>query len=156
SSLPLPAVLAGFEGELYFQADDSTSGIELWKTDGSEAGTGQVIDLNTGVTSSSNPRDLTVLEGTLYFAATDGDGAELWRTDGTETGTTEVRDIDPGVGGSAISEIVVMNDALFFNADDGATGDELWTSDGTEAGTVRVADINTSGDSNPRDLFVFR
>jgi len=35
-------------GRLYFGADDGESGYELWVTDGTEAGTGRVIDINRG------------------------------------------------------------------------------------------------------------
>ena len=49
----------------------------------------------------SNPRYLTNVGGTLFFAANDGThGVELWRSDGTAGGTQMVKDINPGSNGS--------------------------------------------------------
>ena len=45
-----------FKGSLYFQADDSTKGKELWVSDGTKTGTKQVKDINPGTaTDSSSP-----------------------------------------------------------------------------------------------------
>jgi ELWxxDGT repeat protein len=43
-----PANLMAFEGMLYFRANDGSSGIELWKSDGTADGTVLVFDLNAG------------------------------------------------------------------------------------------------------------
>jgi len=40
--------LTVFSGAPYFQTDDGASGIELWKTDGTGAGTVRVEDINPG------------------------------------------------------------------------------------------------------------
>ena len=82
------AVVAG--DYLFFTADDGTNGTELWRSDGTEAGTVMVKDINTGATwdSSSDPYHLTVMGGNIYFAADNGTNTqELWRSDGTESGT---------------------------------------------------------------------
>jgi ELWxxDGT repeat protein len=67
-------------GTLFFTADDGSHGIELWMSDGTEAGTVLVGDIYPGTTeSSSNPQYLTDVNGTLFFAADDGNhGVELW------------------------------------------------------------------------------
>ena len=51
--------------KLYFTAR-TTSGNELWTTDGTRVGTKQVADLNPG-TGSSNPTDLTAVGNNLFF-----------------------------------------------------------------------------------------
>ncbi|MCA9099013.1 MAG: hypothetical protein KDA36_11525, partial [Planctomycetaceae bacterium] len=82
-------------GILYFSAFGSGSGYELWRSDGTDAGTYRVKDIATG-SSSSSPTLLTNVNGTLYFQATDGtSGVELWKSDGTEAGTVRVKDINP-------------------------------------------------------------
>jgi ELWxxDGT repeat protein len=91
---------------------------------------------------SSFPRELTEVNGTVYFLASRQDiDNELWRTDGTSSGTVLVRDINPGLAGGAPRYLTNLNGVLYFSADDGVHGNELWTSDGTSAGTVMVKDI---------------
>src|SRR5207249_10641696 len=103
-------------------------GDELWKSDGTEAGTVLVKDINPGP-RGSEPSNLVDVNGTLFFT-TDSTGG-LWKSDGTDTGTVPVNK------GASAYELVNVNGTLFFFSD-GAQGPELWKSDGTEAGTVLV------------------
>jgi len=169
SGTPLPTEFAFLNGTWFFSADDGVSGVELWKSDGTERGTVQVkdININPNPSASSSPRGFTVFNNALYFSADDGgSGRELWRTDGTEGGTVQVKDIAPGsgfIGGiqvplsSSPSGLTVFNNALYFAADDGVHGVELWKTDGTGTGTVLVKDINpTAGaSSSPSGFKVF-
>jgi ELWxxDGT repeat protein len=105
-----------------------------------------VKDIYTGTPSAFNTSnyDLTPLDGSLYFNASDGvRGAELWKSDGTPGGTLMVKDIELGEHGSNPGEITRLNDSLFFSARDSVHGTELWKSDGTEVGTALVRDIFT-------------
>lgn len=135
----------------YFIANDGLTGDELWRTDGTEAGTYLVKDINP--TGSIGTYEVVVMNNMLYFLANDGThGTELWRSDGTATGTSLVKDLEQD-GGVVVgpTPLVVVNNilfvALFVNGDG-----ELYKSDGTAAGTVRVKNINTSGMSRPENL----
>ncbi|MDZ8023529.1 MAG: putative Ig domain-containing protein, partial [Nostoc sp. DedQUE11] len=101
-------------------------GNELWKSDGTEAGTVRVKDIFSGI-GSSNVQNLTNVNGTLYFSATDSTGGnELWKSDGTEAGTVRVNDIFSGIGSSNPNNLTYINDKLYFFADNGNTGQELF------------------------------
>src|SRR5207248_2636011 len=56
---------------LFFQATNGVSGLELWKSNGTAAGTVLVKDINPGKVSSS-PSYLTNVNGTLFFSANNG------------------------------------------------------------------------------------
>ena len=127
---------------VFFAADDAVSGVELWRSDGTDAGTQRVLDIQAG-SGSSNPQSLAANTGTLYFQANDGShGAELWKSDGTAAGTVLVKDIWPGPGGSGPYFISALSQSILFIAADPTGGFEPWISDGTEAGTQRLADID--------------
>ncbi|MBI4404160.1 MAG: hypothetical protein HY537_08365 [Deltaproteobacteria bacterium] len=130
----------------FFSADDGASGMELWKSDGTAAGTVIVKDICQGTCSSASiylPYNLTNVNGVVFFGANDGlNGHELWRSDGTTVGTVMVKDIYPGAQGSGPRWLTSMNGVLFLQATDGSHGYELWKSDGTAAGTVMVRDLN--------------
>ena len=65
---------------------------------------------------SSSVGSLTVVGGTLFFAATDPvNGRELWKTDGTTAGTVLVKDVNP-VGHSSPQELTAVGGTLFFEA----------------------------------------
>ncbi len=122
-------------GVVFFGFTDSTHGYELWRSDGTTAGTQRVKDLCPGACSSF-PFEMTVLGSTLYFAADDGaHGRELWKTDGTEAGTVLVRDVVPGLSGSSPRSLFELGGSLLFDALTPEGGQALWISDGTAEGT---------------------
>jgi ELWxxDGT repeat protein len=130
------------DGVAYFRGSDDAHGQELWRTDGTAAGTRLVADIIPGPVGSM-PDELVVLNGTLFFAAygPDFSGQELWRSDGTAAGTVLVKDIAPGSASSNPVSLTVVGRTLFFNANDGVHGYELWKSDGTAVGTTLVKEF---------------
>ena len=124
---------------IFFSANTQTYGRELWRTDGTEAGTFMVADVTRGLGGSIiGYFEYTshVMNGIIYFRADDGvNGIELWRSDGTALGTYMVLDIVPGSGSGAPGGFTHTNNMLFFTA---GTGSSLWRSDGTTAGTFSI------------------
>ncbi len=71
--------LGSENGTLFFSASDGSNGGELWKSDGTAAGTMLVKDINPS--GNSSPASLTNVNGELFFRADDGsNGVELWRS----------------------------------------------------------------------------
>lgn len=117
--------------EILLALDDGVAGRELWRTNGTAAGTALLVDLSPGPAgtefqaASSDPEFawLSVVRAGIK---------ELWRTDGTAAGTIRVFD------GSALGAFAfvyapdprLVNGARLFRA-----GDTLWRTDGTLAGT---------------------
>jgi len=56
---------------LFFVAKNGTQGIELWRSNGTEAGTTIVQDIRTGQ-ASSEPQLMVLHNGKVYFGANDG------------------------------------------------------------------------------------
>src|SRR5262249_17967576 len=137
-----PTNLTAVGNTLFFAANDGVTGEELWKSDGTAAGTGLVKDIRPGSNpdGSANgtaPQHLTAVDGTLFLAADDGvHGTELWKSDGTGASTVLVKDIRPGNYDSSPYSLTAVDGTLFFTANDGAHGTELWKSDGTTKGTA--------------------
>ena len=70
----------------FFTARDDATGVELWKTDGTAAGTGQLDDLVLGAASSS-PSGFTRSGSLLYVTAEEAlHGRELWPIPGSALG----------------------------------------------------------------------
>ncbi len=142
-----PYDLAGMRGFVYFAASQKGTNWQLWKSDGTGAGT---VRLNKVKFLSDYLSSFTKVRKVLYFEAADAThGAELWRTDGTRAGTRLVKDIYPGTGESNPGYLVNVGGTLFFTASTPRHGAELWKSDGTAKGTRRVGEIypGTQGSS---------
>ena len=137
----VPEEVTEVNGEVFFVADDGRTGSELWKTDGTEAGTVQVSDIFPGF-EGSQPSQLTALGNELFFVALDEDNEfDLWKSDGTESGTVLVFDANAN-GVYYPTELTASGSRIFFTAYESASGYELWSTDGTNAGTALVRDIN--------------
>ena len=130
-----------------FVADDGVSGVELWKSNGTAAGTVMVEEIVPGADGISLEESVA-FGGVALLALNDNVvGTELWRSDGTAAGTSLLLDIDPGPDEGYPSDFFTFGSTLLFQASTSATGGELWRTDGTAAGTFLVRDIRpgTSG-----------
>jgi ELWxxDGT repeat protein len=133
-------------GLVYFVHDDGVHGYELWKTDGTPAGTALVKDITPGPEwVLTTPR---LAHGAyMYFEVGEETQATLWRTDGTSAGTIELA---RGEAGGAAYYIDALGSYVYFACYREATGIELWRTDGTPAGTAFFKEIvEGTGSSNP-------
>ncbi len=108
-----PASLSVVGSTLFFSATNTANGTELWRSDGTPETTVLLRDLATGTVgalpASSSPTSLTVVGGTLFFAANDFiNGNELWKTDGTAYGTIDPL-FDPNPD-QEVRDIFLMSD----------------------------------------------
>lgn len=106
-------------------------GVELWRSDGTDAGTYMVKDINPGMGSSKSSdvyaNVMIAYNGNIYFNATDGTHEGLWKSDGTDAGTVLVKE-----GISLTPKHAITNNKFFFRGSDR----HLWITNGTNEGTV--------------------
>jgi ELWxxDGT repeat protein len=115
-------------GVVIFTADDGVNGPQLWRSDGTEAGT-TLLKIVNGTTSSFTP--LLSYGGRVFFFVDDGiHGREPWVTDGTANGTQMLVETAPGTAGGFGQFFRFANTTRFF----GVGG--IWTTDGTPGGTT--------------------
>src|SRR5439155_12972401 len=135
-------------GPLYFPVYSGSGGFfdnyatppqdlhELWKTDGTAAGTVPIRGFDWV------PDSLTDVNGKLFFVVDHGPlGSTLWTTDGTANGTVDVKDF----GGQTVwrpSLLTNVNGTLYFTVATGTQGLQIWKSDGTTGNTVEVANLD--------------
>lgn len=137
--------LVVFKDELYFIGRIGHSDRELYKSDGSAAGTQIVADIREN--GGSSPDMLTPAGDYLYFLAFNNPtNEELYRTDGTTAGTEMVADLYPGGSDPNISNLTAVGNKLFFTGNDGVYGTELYVVEGTGI-PARLTDFRT-GSSN--------
>lgn len=132
-----PEGWADVGGAHLFMATDWDHGQEVWRTDGTAAGTQLVKDVNPDLTAFSIA--LRPVDGKAIFLTSVPGGLRLYGTDGTDAGTVPLSS-EIGFQGDQKS----AGDFVYL-----ATNHQLWWTDGTPAGTFPVADtsLNVFGES---------
>jgi len=147
--------------ELIFHAQEPSTGLEIWKTDGTSFGTQILKDLTPGPQSSVIHAYFTNFNNLLFFKLSNNlYGEELYRTDGSSTGTYLLKDISAGPTSSSPINIpsfdstiyrlsTTINGKFIFSAAYLSSNDyELWETDGTANGTREIQDINPGTDGS--------
>jgi len=144
STSSVPRNLFAYNGKVLFGAT-STSGPQLWSTDGSDAGT-TVLGNVQGGGSDANPIGWTVYSGWVYFSgSTAALGSELYRTRGVAGDVTLVKSINTGTSNSSPRDLRVVAGKLWFTAADATHGASLWRANGLIGGVSRVSMSSTGG-----------
>jgi ELWxxDGT repeat protein len=154
-------------GRVYFYADQgSFDDVEIFKSDGTLAGTVAVTELSTpeqrrmdsfcfddGFTQLA-----TVGDKLMFVADTGSSGLELFALDASDNAAL-VLDIRSGSNGGQVRDLRTLRDrpglpeVAVFRADDGIFGSEPWVTGGTAQTTQRLLDINPGpGTSEPREF----
>lgn len=141
--------LTPWQGAMYFTAyheelplsnPNAGTGVELWRTDGTAAGTRLVKDVRPGP-ASSNPVHLMGAGAHLYFQVEGADGiSELWRTDGRARGTEEVSSLlDRAAALSTGSLVAASGGSLYYAASRGLVENALWKTRPSGRGVQRLS-----------------
>jgi ELWxxDGT repeat protein len=136
-----PRFLTVVGDTVFFSAWTPDHGEELWRSDGTEAGTAMVADILSGE-FGAQPFQLTRHGPRVFFTANDGvHGAEVWSSDGTVAGTVMTADVYPGSDSFMPTGLTSFDHRLAFWHTDGVHGWELWLSDGTPGGTAMAVEL---------------
>ena len=127
----------------YFDAIDyynntCTPNSELWRTDGTTAGTYKVKEVNQ-YCNGSYPSDFFSFKNNFYFSANSPPwGREIWKSDGTDSGTVLMQDINPSMNTNASMREYLWQDTtnFYFIGNENTNDNELWKSDGVNASKV--------------------
>lgn len=126
-------LLTVFNGQVCFTGYDPVHGWELWKTDGTPAGTRMLMDINPG-SGNSDINCFFIIGDKLMFSANDqAHGNEIWITDGTAAGTKLVQDIVPGPGDAMPvltyefkNAFIELNGRIYAGITTASLGGEVW------------------------------
>ena len=133
--------IAELGGEVYFTArNDVDSTYRLWRSDGTAAGTTEVVGPGQGLNYVGFMR--RVGSKLIFEAGTNSSGQELWVSDGTPSGTSLLSDFQPGSGSFSPTLLQAHAGFMYFYLRPNANDRELWKTDGTAAGTSLVKAIN--------------
>ena len=145
--------------EVYFSAQgpgvNDLTVRELWKTNGTAAGTMLAHDYTPFAGWSSRPTDICVNNGVVFCAVEQvGAGDELGFSDPINSNSSTIQ-IIPGTSGSYPENLISYNGLVYFSASGPTWARELCVSDGTPAGTVLLKNLNLSGFGDPADFVIF-
>ncbi|MEM9929561.1 MAG: T9SS type A sorting domain-containing protein [Bacteroidota bacterium] len=126
-TLPLvPRDFYVLDSIILFSGVTATHGRELWRTNGTAAGTWRITDISPGPADGFRGGDPAVIDGHLYFTGTTpATGLEPYRTDGTVEGTVLIDDLNPGPADSGAAGYTESGGYIYFSGNDGEFGREV-------------------------------
>jgi ELWxxDGT repeat protein len=144
--------------KLLFQGADTAAHNQLWVTDGTAAGTSELLPTGaySGGLLANGYTYFSKLGGKVLFDGYDAAGNDgLWVTNGTTSGTSELSVAGVYSGGifqgTIFPSFTVLGSEVLFEGKNAAGGIGLWVTDGTASGTseLSVAGARGSGLFDP-------
>ncbi|HEY1013872.1 MAG TPA: hypothetical protein VGE07_14270, partial [Herpetosiphonaceae bacterium] len=128
---------AGTDQYLLFGAETDDDRYQIWRTDGTPAGTRALATLGPRPGDVLGP--FAAANGLVYFLFRDDEGpaTELWQSDGTAAGTRRVADAAQAASASLQSTPA----GLLFSGYDAAHGAELWHIPAANARPAMIHDV---------------
>ena len=154
---------------MYFDADDGSTGRELWAYNTSNETYWRVVDISNGPGASNPGSTANILVGdTIYFNAYDSSTGytEMWAHTTSNVTTWKATDLNsqtgygnPSIGVGLIGDPVVIGDTIFFDAiardSSSAYKKELWAHDTSNHSTWQVSNLSGPSSSNQIGSYVF-
>jgi ELWxxDGT repeat protein len=146
-----PDQFINVNGTMYIHTKDRGSNNQIWKSDGTAAGTTLLID-QILYSNQTTPVQMFNMNNTLYFFANPNSGspnnATLWKSNGTVVGTVLIDSLITGSNFDPTQaqprNFTVVGNNLFFQMGKG-NGLELWVTDGSVGGAHEVIDMYPGG-----------
>ena len=145
NSMVSNTAMTATEDMVIFSADDGIHGRELWKTDGTSAGTAFVMDLTPGSHSSmgypwsSSISHMTPMGELAFFYVHSSAGVNYnaaYVTDGTPEGTFAVVNSSSHGYIHSMSRFTAIGDQMYFQVN--VPNANLYVSNGTTNGTTAI------------------
>jgi ELWxxDGT repeat protein len=147
----LPSNFTKISNYVYFSAfggpePDWKGGTELWRTDGTTAGTVFIKDVNNSHVSS-NPRNFKGYNNEAYFVATAGLADQIYKTNGTVGNTSYITDVSD-------DDFEILQEFLVYKKYSlAASKMEIWTKNLTSGVETKVFTPAYTGSNNVQILF---
>src|SRR5262249_54304952 len=149
-----PSDLTAANGALLFFMYGAQGGEELWKTDGTPAGTSLVAHIDGYAVGTMAVIGRSILFFVSARSPLDDQTSELWKSDGTPAGTGRVTTFTRDDATFAPDHLVALDGAALFTTTVYVLSPRftvrhtLWRSDGTAPGTSPVVRLDREGFSS--------
>jgi ELWxxDGT repeat protein len=137
------STIAAMDGFILYVAGDLFNGLQLWRSDGTLAGTTLVKSMGAGVQSASISDNIAVTRvgnRAVFLSESAQDGPQLWSSDGTAQGTVPLIAAPAAPAGGAVNPLLGVVGTHGYFAIYTGSDYRVVVTDGTPAGTHVLTD----------------